>query len=343
MKLPFSQLSSHLGRGLSGIYLVAADEPLLVSDAGDAIRQAASAQGFTEREVFFVERGFRWDRLRTGADSLSLFAARRIIELRMTTPRPGDAGARAIRALAEEQSADRLIIVSIQSRLDASAARSVWVKTVDRHGVIVDIRPVGRPELPAFVSRRARRHGLSLTAEGAQVLAERVEGNLLAADQELAKLALIHDAGHAVDASAVLDSVAMNARFDVFRLSDAVIDGDLMRAMVVLSGLRSEAVAPPLVLWALARDIMLLSQLKLVSAETRSVDEAMNRLRIWRSRQPVIRRALARYSSQTLDRLVRRASAVDRAVKGLDRVPVWEAITGLVLEALSPEARRLPA
>lgn len=342
MKLPSSQLSSHLERGLSGIYLVAADEPLLVSDATDAIRRAASDRGFTERELHVVERGFRWESLKADAESLSLFAARRIIELRMSAPRPGDAGARTIRSLAEESDPDRLVIISIQAKLDMAAARSVWVRTVEKHGVVVEIRPVTRADLPGFVSRRAQRHGLTLGAAAAEALAERVEGNLLAADQELAKLALIHDDGR-VDLDAVLESVATSARFDVFRLSDAVIEGDLARAMIVLEGLKTEGAAPPLVLWALAREITLLAQLKSGATKGRSIEALMNELRVWRSRQPAIRRALERFSSAQLRGLVKRAAAVDRAIKGIDRVPVWEAITGLVLESLAPESGRLPA
>ena len=342
MKLPAGQLSSHVARGLAGTYLIAADEPLLVGDAADLIRRAAAKQGFEERTQHFVESGFRWDGLLTSAGSLSLFAARRIVELRMTTPRPGDVGAKAIRQLAEEKDPDRLIIISIQARLDANAAKSVWVKTIEQHGVVVEIRPVTRAELPAFISRRAQRHGLTLDADGAEVLAERVEGNLLAADQELAKLALLHDDGR-VGADAVLESVATSARFDVFRLSDAVVAGDLTRAMIVLEGLKSEGIAPVLVLWALAREITLLSQLKDGAAKGRSLEQLMTRLKIWRSRQAAVRRAVERFSGEELRRLVQRACAVDRAVKGLDRVPAWEALTGLVIDLLAPETARLPA
>lgn len=339
MKLPSAQLTSHLARGLAGIYLIAADEPLLVGDAAELVRQAAAKQGFDERALHFVERGFRWDGLATSADSLSLFASRRIVEIRMTTPRPGDAGARVIRALAEEKDPDRLVIISIQARLDANAAKSVWVKTIEKHGVVVDIRPVARPELPAFIVRRAQRHGLTLDADGAEVLAERVEGNLLAADQELAKLALLHDDGR-IGAAAVLESVATSARFDVFRLGDAIVAGDRTRAMTVLEGLRAEGVAPVLVLWALAREIALLAQLKDGAARGQSLEQLMGRLRIWRNRQAAVRRAVERFSSEQLRRLVRRASAVDRAVKGVDRMPPWEALTGLVIDLLAPEPAR---
>ena len=335
MKLAPNQLKSHLERGLAGIYLVAADEPLLVGEAGDFIRAAAREQGFDERSLHFVERGFRWENLSSAADSLSLFASRRIIELRLDKPRPGDAGAKAIRALAEDQDPDRLILVLVQSRLDASAARSVWVKTIEKHGVVVDIRPVTRSALPQFIAARAKRHGLRLTTAATDFLAERVEGNLLAADQELAKLALIHQ-GAEVDADSVRESVASSARFDIFRLSDAVIDGDLHRAITVLEGLKAEGVQPPLVLWALAREISTLAQLKHAAAKGGNLGELMGRLRIWQSRQSLLRRALARYTTTDLQRLLRQAARADRAVKGLERIPAWESLTGLLLAVFDP-------
>jgi DNA polymerase-3 subunit delta len=340
LKLPLTQLSSHLKRGLAGIYLIAADEPLLVAEATDEIRRAAVALGFEDRSVHFVERGFNWDGLMNAADSLSLFSSKQIVELRMAAARPGDAGAKAIRALAEDGDSDRLIIISVQSKLDGNAAKSVWVKTVAKHGVVVEIRPVSRRDLPGFISRRARRHGLTITVDAAELLAERVEGNLLAADQDLAKLALIRDDGH-IDSAAVLESVASSARFDVFRLSDAVIGGDLKRAIAVLDGLKSEGVAPALVIWVLAREVALLSQLKHGASKGRNPSAVMAQLRIWQSRQSAISLALTRYSDADLRHLLSRAAGVDRTVKGLDVVPAWPAITGLVLDLLAPEAQRL--
>lgn len=342
MKLPLGQLSSHLERGLARLYLVAADEPLLVGEACDQIRRSAAEHGFDERSVHFVDRSFRWDNVLAGADSLSLFASKRILDLRMNSPRPGDAGARAIRELAETDDPDRLVIVSIQARLDASAQRSVWVRTCEKHGIVVDIRTVTRESLPGFIGRRARKHGLEISTDAIELLADRVEGNLLAADQELAKLALITEGGR-VEADAVLAAVASSARFDVFRLSDAVIAGDLLRALRVLAGLKAEGIAPPLVAWSLVREVLMLSELRQAIERGASPEQAMSRLRIWQSRQPVVRRALGRYTERDLAHLVALAERVDRTVKGLERRPVWDAITELVVELLAPRRRRRAA
>ena len=175
-----------------------------------------------------------------------------------------------------------------------------------------------------------------------ELLAERCEGNLLALDQELAKLALIRDDAR-VDQAAVLESVATSARFDVFRLGDAVLAGDIARATTVFDGLRSEGVQPPLVLWALVRELTLLSELSHASRQGGSLGEAMAKLRVWQSRQPLLRQALGRFSGNDLVRLMRQAAAVDRAVKGLDRMPPWESIGALMLGMLAPRRQRLPA
>lgn len=338
MKLPLNQLRAHLGRGLKQIYLVAADEPLLVAEATDAIRRAALEQGFDERKVHFVERGFRWDMLAAEGDNLSLFASRRILELRMSSPRPGDAGSKAIRELADSDDPDRLVIISIREKLDAAAQKSVWVRTIEQQGVVVDIRAVLRHELPRFIAARAKQKGLSIDPDAADLLAERTEGNLLAADQELTKLALIAD-GAEIDAEAVLAAVASSARFDVFRLGDAIVDGDAARALTVLDGLRSEDAPPTLVLWAIVREISLLAQLKRAEAMGESLEPLMGRLRVWRSRQPLLRKALRRYTQGELARLLTDAARVDRTIKGIEPAPVWEAIVDLTLDLLVPARR----
>lgn len=336
MKLQARQLSGHLARELASVYLVAGDEPLLVSEALQEIRARARRDGFEERELHVVERAFKWRELEAGAENLSLFSSRRIIELRLPSPRPGDLGARTLRSLVERSDPDRLLLIAT-TKLDASAARSVWVKCIQEHGALVQIWPIERPELPAWIRRRAAAVGLDLTAPAAELLADRVEGNLLAADQELQKLVMLLGDRRA-DEEAVLDAVASNTRFDVFRLTDAVLSGDTRRAMRVLQGLRTEGAEPALVSWALSRDICLLARLKTAVLSGEGEAAGMNRLRVWQRRQPLVRRALMRFEADQLARLLVRASEVDSVIKGVLRGSPWDELIRLVMESLDPDS-----
>ena len=341
MKVQLRSLARHLEDGLAPVYLVAADEPLLVADALDEIRAAARRAGFDTRDLHVTDRSFRWDELLTDADNLSLFAPRRILELRMPSPRPGDAGARVLRELASRPDPDRLLIVAISARLDSSAASSQWVKALEGAGVLVEIRPIERAELPRWIRERAARYRLKLTPAAAELLADRVEGHLLAADQELMKLALLADGG-AVDEAQVLESVADNARFDVFRLTDAVLAGDAPRAIRVLAGLRAEGVEPVLVSWALGRELGLLTALKFAATSGQRLDGVYARHRVWPKRRALLERALKRFDLAGLEALLGQAVELDAVVKGAPGLPPWDAVTRLVVAMLDPGRARSP-
>lgn len=336
MKVQLRALARHLDGGLAPVYLVAADEPLLVADALDAIRAAARRAGFDTRDVHVADRGFRWDELLAGADNLSLFSPRRILEVRMPSPRPGDAGARVLRELAAKPDPDRLLIVAISARLDSSAASSQWVKALEGAGVLVEIRPIERGELPQWIRERGARYRLKLTPGAAELLADRVEGHLLAADQELMKLALLVDGG-TVDEAQVLESVADSARFDVFRLTDAVLAGDAPRAVRVLAGLRSEGVEPVLVSWALGRELGLLTALKFAATSGQRLDAVFARHRVWPKRRTLLEGALRRYDGRRLAALLAQAVELDAVVKGAPGLTPWDAITRLVLAMLDTQ------
>lgn len=339
MKLPLRRLPSHLQGQLAGFYLVGGNEPLLVGEALGQIREAARVRGFEDRELHTAGAQFPWAELEAGSSNLSLFGARRILEVRLPSPSPGTQGARVLRSLAERQAPDCLVIVGVTGRLDA---RTAWVKAVAEHGVLVEVWPVDRQELPRWIGERASALGLRLTTGAAALLADRVEGNLLAADQELRKLALTISDGR-VDEDAVFEAVANSARFDVFRLSDAVTDGDAARAVTVLDGLRAEGVDPVRVCWALGREIGRLTRLKSAVQQGENIERALLRHGVWRRRMPAVKRALGRFDGRRLRALLAEAARADNTVKGRTPGDPWLAVTALVLAAVEPgsPARRV--
>jgi DNA polymerase-3 subunit delta len=257
MKLTVDALAAHLARELLPVYLVSGDEALLTGEAADAIRAKARAAGFTDRAVHFIERGTSWGDVRAESSNLSLFATRRLIELRMPSGKPGTSGGAVIRELIERRDTDTLILI-LTDRLDRDAQGADWVRAVEAHGAWLPVWSVDRARFPAWLTARARRAGLELEGEAAQLLADRTEGNLLAAHQEIERLRLVAGAGagagaRRLDAAAVAASVADSARFDVFKLGEAAQSGDAARTLRILNGLAGEGAEPTLVLWALIR------------------------------------------------------------------------------------------
>jgi DNA polymerase III subunit delta len=330
LRLRAPQLARHLASGLAPAYLLAGEEPLLLDEALAVVRAAGREAGFDEREVHVVERSFRWADIGAGAGSLSLFASRRIVELRMPSPRPGTDGAAALRAMVEHPDPDQLLVVAINAKLDSATARSAWVKSFEKHGIVVEVGTVERDELPDWLRGRAARLQLELTPGAAELLADRVEGHLLAGDQELQKLAMTA-AERTVDEAEILEAAANTARFDVFKLTDAIEEGDAGRALRVLAGLRAEGVQPTLICWALTREISLLARLQFAAAHGERIDNALARLGVWRRRQPILKRALQRFASRPMAGLLGRAAEVDATIKGVVRGDPWVALTGLVI------------
>lgn len=321
MKISGDNLAASLNRQLQAIYLVSGDEPLLVTEAADAIRAKARAEGFTERDLHVVERGFDWQGLLADSRALSLFARRKLIEIRMQNAAPGEQGADAIVALAQERSPDNVVLI-IAGKLDSRAQSSRWVSAVEKQGVLVQIWPVDLPRLPAWIRERLGRHKLQADPAAATLLAERIEGNLLAAHQEIEKLALLLPPGP-VTAQTIIEAVADSARFDVLQLGEAAMRGQTARALRVLEGLRGEDVEPTLILWALNKDLQWLARAQALMRRGQSADAAMNTLYVWRSRQSAMKQALSRLKPQLLRSLLLDAENVDRTIKGVVRADPW--------------------
>lgn len=248
MKVKTELLVAHLRERLLPVYLISGDDPLLTGEAVDAVRLRARESGFTERDVHFMDRGGDWDAVLASVASMSLFAERRIVEVRLPTGRPGVTGNRVLKRVIESAGAETLLLI-LTGRLDREAAGSEWARAAEEQGASVAIWPMARAAFPGWLQSRARSLGLTVAPDALALLAERTEGNLLAASQELAKLALLAVDGR-VDAAAVLASSTDSSHFDVGELDRALTQADGTRALRVLAGLRAEEVELPLVLWA---------------------------------------------------------------------------------------------
>jgi len=332
-------LGAQLARGLPRVCLVSGDEPLLVAEACDLIRGRARELGCTEREIHFVERGFDWASLRASSRSLSLFAERRLVEIRMPTGAPGEAGGAVLTEFAQE-SQDDIVVLIVTGRLDARALGARWVSAIDQHGLVVQIWPMELARLPAWVSERLRRHGLEAEPAAAAMIAERVEGNLLAAHQEIEKLALLLPAGR-VTAAAVVEAVADSARFDVLQLGEAAMRGQAGRATRILHGLREEGVDATLVLWAINKDLQWIVRCLERVHSGQPVDAALAAERVWRPRQAAMKLALARLPRASARDLIVDAARTDRAIKGALRSDPWLELEALVARFAGVELARV--
>ena len=333
MKISANQLSPHLAKSLLPCYLVSGDEPLLVQEALDEIRGAARRQNFGSRELFVQTTGFDWGDLSSSAGNLSLFAERRIVELRLPTGKPGVKGSAAIAEFAENGDPDMLFLVSAP-KLDRNAAKAKWVKALEANGGVVQIWPVGPRELPAWINGRMQAAGLKPDRDAVRMIADRVEGNLLAAQQEIEKLRLILGEGP-VTAEDVNQSVADSSRFDVYKLVDAAVAGNVARALRILDGVRAEGTEPVIVMWALTRELRTLAGLADSIMKGTDLSAAMQKARVWRTRQPLVRACIGRHRPGDFFRLMKLARDADAAAKGQLRADPWQLATRLVLELAS--------
>ena len=334
MQLAPAQLKAHLDKGLRSLYTLHGDEMLLVQEALDAIRARARTLGYTERSSFTVAGAhFDWSPVLAAGGSLSLFAERQIIEVRIPSGKPGKDGSAALQQLAEASrgNEDTLLLVMLP-RLDKTTRSGAWFAALDGAGITLQIDPVERAALPAWIAQRLAAQGQRVRAgeEGQTTLtffADRVEGNLLAAHQEIQKLALLHptDAGSApVELSfEQVESAVLNvARYDVFKLSEAVLSGQVARVQRMLDGLQAEGVAEVLVHYTLAEDIRALKRVKDAMGAGKPLPMALREQRVWGLRERLFERVLPRLQPDAIDALLQAAHRVDGIVKGLKQ-PDW--------------------
>ena len=341
-QISLSQLAAHLAKGPRPLYTLHGDEALLQQEALDAIRAAARAQGYTERSSFTVAGAhFDWSAVLAAGGSLSLFADRQIVEIRIPSGKPGKDGGAALQQIAQAaQGNDSVLTLVVLPRLDKATRTGAWFSALEAHGATVQIDPVERAQLPAWIAQRLAAQGQRVAAgeEGQRTLqffADRVEGNLLAAHQEIQKLALLHPQGEL--AREQVEAAVLNvARYDVFKLSEAVLSGQVARTQRMLDGLQAEGEAEVLVHWALAEDIRALKRVKDAMNAGKPLPMALRENRVWGVKERLYQRLLPQASDAQLARLLQSAHVVDGIVKGLKQADWpqdgWQALSRLALQ-----------
>lgn len=334
MLLKAEQLPAHLERGLAALYLLHGDEPLLVLEAADAIRQSARYAGYSEREVLTVLPGFDWGQLLAAGGNLSLFGDRKLIDLRIPNGKPGKEGSAALQEWCKRLSPDNLLLVTLPE-LDWREEKAAWYTALQQAGVALKLNAPPLAELPNWIAGRLRRQQQSAELDGLKFIAERVEGNLLAAHQEIQKLGLLYPAGK-LSLTQIRDAVLNVARYSIDSLREALLAGDIGRLSRTLEGLRQEGEAPPLVLWAMSEEIRTLATLRQGLDAGRPLELLLKEAKAWGARQLGLKKAVQRLSRQTLENALRRAGDIDRLIKGIGRGDPWEAFqrlgTGLCAE-----------
>ena len=338
MELRLKDLPSHLERALVPVYVVHGDEPLQAIEACDAIRAAARRQGYDEREVLVAEAGFKWDAFVAANANLGLFGNRKLIDLRIPSGKPGADGAKALEACAAHASADQMLLVTLP-KVDRATQGSAWFSALEGAGVAIAVYPLERDALPAWIAARLARQRQRAAPETLAFLAERCEGNLIAARQEIEKLGLLLPEGD-LEPEAVERAVTDVARYDVFQLSEAWLAPDAPRALRIIDALQAEGEGIPLLLWQLGEDIHALAAVQEAMAAGAPVANALRNARVWGKRQAAMERAARRVPPATLCPLLSALARLDALAKGIGRGNPWDELKTVALMLMSPPAAR---
>ena len=330
MRLSSEQIATHLKRELQPLYTVFGTEPLLALEASDRIRAKARADGYTEREVLTADSGFKWSQLAVAGSSQSLFASRKLLELRIPTGKPGKEGGEALQNYCQSLPPDTVTLIYVPD-LDWRGQKAAWFEALERAGIAVEAKPVLRRALPQWIAGRLNLQQQEADTETLDFIADRVEGNLLAAYQEVQKLALLFPPG-AIAFDQVREAVLDVARYDVFNLGEIMLDGDPLRVARVLDGLQGEGTAAPLVLWSLSEEIRAIGKIITGVNGGKPASMMLREARIWGpSHQSAMQNNLRRFTLGQVTEALRHAAVIDRMVKGLVRGDVWDELLQLAL------------
>ena len=330
MRLSSEQLAPQLTRELKPLYTVFGDEPLLALEAADRVRAKARADGYVEREVLTVDTGFKWSQLAMAANSQSLFASLKLLELRIPNGKPGTEGAETLRDYCASLPADTVTLIQLPE-IDWRAQKAGWFEALEHAGVLVEAKAVQRKALPQWLAGRLKAQGQAADPEALTFIADRVEGNLMAAFQEVQKLGLLFPQGP-ISFEQVREAVLDVARYDVFNLGEAMIEGDAVRLTRMLDGLKGEGAAPPMVLWAFSEEIRAIGKLLAGVESGRPLNTLWREARVWGpAHQNSMQQNLRRFKASQITQALHHAAAIDRMVKGLAKGDVWDELLQLAL------------
>ena len=342
MRLRPEQVDTHLSKSLAGVYLVHGDEPLLVLESADAVRAAARRRGHADREVFFAERGIDWGEVSGALSSQSLFGDKKIVELRLASGRMPAPGAQALERYCANPDPNTVLLVTLPKLEGSGWWKAAWFTAIERDGMVIEAQPVARAALPEWIARRLARQNQRAGAETLAFLADRVEGNLLAAQQEILKLGLLAPAGE-LAAPEIESAVASVARYDFDMLAAALYAGDLPRYARALSGLKGEGESAAGIAWRLGDELATLARLQVLQAAGRPLETLFGEHRVWRGTQPRFERALKRLDAERLHLSLLRVANIERASKGVALAEPWDALLRLGLELSDGKIAREPA
>lgn len=324
MRLKIDQLTAALHKQLAPVYLVSGDEPLQLGEAADEIRRSVRNAGYATREVITIDTGNEWPQLTLEAESLSIFSEKKLIDLRLPSAKPGVEGSKALSAYCQRPPDDTVLLITA-GKIDNAAQKSQWFQMLDKVGVIVPVWPLQGPDLVQWLQRRVERKGMLIESDALKSLALRVEGNLLAAAQEIEKLYILHGSQR-INKAMVEDDVADSARFDVFKLMDALLAGKLNRAVKILSGLRAEGIAAPVVLWAISREARTLLNIQAELKRGGHQDALYKKYLIWDKRKQLVQEAMQRLRRLELQDILGQCAKADAQLKGQLAGDEWEAL-----------------
>jgi len=330
VKLRANQLKQHFERaGPQSLYIVSGEEPLLIQEACDALRALVKAAGYLEREVYPADNNFNWHAVLESANSMSLFGDRKLIEIRQDKTKFEDSAKKALSDYLERPNPDTVILI-ILPKLEKAFTSTKWFTSIENIATHIQIWPMETRDLPAWIDARMRTNGMIPSREAVTLLAERVEGNLLAAAQEIEKLRLLVGTGN-IDAQAIAQAVTDHARYNIYDLVDQAIDRQTEHALKMLYFCRASGEEPPVLLWAFAKELRTLTAIQYQAQKGAQLAKLFQDFRVWDKRKPIVQRALSKQPLTTLEAALQLIARIDRSVKGWAAGDVWEAMAALIL------------